>query len=753
MKRGTQGRILLLLLIVLAIAAFFAFDLGAYLTLANLKARQAELSGYVDANPLAAVAAFFLLYVAVTALSLPGAAILTLAAGAIFGLWEGTLIASFASTLGASLAFLSSRYLLRDWVKARFGGRIEAIDRGIERDGAFYLLTLRLIPAFPFFLVNLAMGVTAMRPITFALISQAGMLLGTIVYVNAGTQLAGIESTSGIFSPALIGSFVLLGLFPLLAKALVGWFRRRRVYRGWRRPRRFDRNLIVIGAGAGGLVTALIGATVRAKVTLIEKGEMGGDCLNTGCVPSKALIRSARSAHEIRTAAAYGVAPAEPEVRFAEVIERIHRIIAEIAPADSVERYTGLGVDVRKGHARLVDPWTVEIDGGDRLTARAIVIAAGGEPAVPPIPGLAESGFLTSDTMWERLRGRETLPERIAIVGGGPIGTEMAQAFARLGASVTQVEHGPRLLPKEDEEVSALVEAILREEGVEVLTGHEAVRVEGKTLVVRKALPLAGGGLGGGAAGEKPRPLSSLTPPLPLPPLGRGKEGDGEGFRAIPFDEIIVAVGRKARLSGYGLEALGIETGRTIAVNERLETLYPNIYAVGDVAGPYQFTHFAAHQAWFAAVNGLFGQLKSFRADYRILPWVTFTDPEVAHVGHNELSADEAGIAYEVVRYDLSHLDRALAEGANRGFVKLLVQPGKDRLLGATIVAANAGELIAELVLAMKHGLGLNKLLGTIHAYPTLAEANKYAAGEWKKAHKPERLLAWLERYHEWRRR
>ncbi len=712
MKRGNQGRILLLLLIVPAIAAFFVFDLGAYLTLANLKARQAGLSAFVEANPVAAAAAFFLLYVAVTALSLPGAAILTLAAGAIFGLWEGTLIASFASTIGASLAFLSSRYLLRDWVKARFGDRIAAIDRGIARDGAFYLLTLRLIPAFPFFLINLAMGLTAMRLLTFALVSQAGMLLGTLVFVNAGTQLAAIESTRDILSPALLGSFVLLGLFPLLAKALVGGWKRRLVYRRWRRPRRFDRNLIVIGAGAGGLVTALIGATVRAKVTLIEKGEMGGDCLNTGCVPSKALIRSARAAHEIRTAADYGVAPAEPGVRFEAVIERIHRIIAEIAPADSVERYTGLGVDVRKGHAKLVDPWTVEIDGGERLTARAIVIAAGGEPAAPPIPGLAESGFLTSDTMWEKLRGRESVPARIAIVGGGPIGTELAQAFARLGAKVTQVEHGPRLLPKEDEEVSALVEAALREEGVDVRTGHDAVRVEGKMLVVRS----------------------------------------GAEDHMIPFDEIIVAVGREARLAGYGLEALGIETGRTIAVNEWLETAYPNIYAVGDVAGPYQFTHFAAHQAWFAAVNGLFGQLKRFRVDYRVLPWVTFTDPEVAHVGHNELSARAAGIAYEVVRYDLSHLDRALAEGAKRGFVKLLVVPGKDRLLGATIVAANGGELLAELVLAMKHGLGLNKLLGTIHAYPTLAEANKYAAGEWKKAHKPERLLGWLERYHAWRR-
>ncbi|HYE28860.1 MAG TPA: FAD-dependent oxidoreductase, partial [Allosphingosinicella sp.] len=691
-ERSKKGRSLLLLAIAAAIAAFFLLDLDSSLTLANLKARQAELAGFVDRRPVLAIAAFFLLYVAVTALSLPGAAIMTLAAGAIFGLWRGTLIVSFASTIGASLAFLSSRYLLRDWVKARFGGRIAAIDRGIEKDGAFYLLTLRLIPAFPFFLINLAMGLTAMRLLTFALVSQVGMLPGTIVYVNAGTQLAGIESTRDILSPALIGSFVLLGLFPLAAKALVGWWRRRRVYRGWRRPRRFDRNLIVIGAGAGGLVTAYIAATVKAKVTLIEKGEMGGDCLNTGCVPSKALIRSARAAREIRAADAYGLAVAEPEVRFAEVIERIHRIIAEIAPADSVERYTELGVDVRRGHARLVDPWTVEIDGGERLTARAIVIAAGGEPAVPPLPGLADCGYLTSDTMWNRLRGRHSVPARIAIIGGGPIGTELAQAFARLGSRVTQVEHGPRLLPKEDEDVSALVEATLREEGVDVRTGHEAVRVEYKALIVR-------------AGGEE---------------------------RPIPFDEIIVAVGRKARLDGYGLEALGIETGRTITVNDWLETRFPNIYAVGDVAGPYQFTHFAAHQAWFAAVNALFGSLRRFRADYSVIPRVTFTDPEVAIVGHTEASAAEAGVAYETVRYDLSHLDRAVAEGTNRGFVKVLVEPGKDRILGATIVATQAGEMLAELVLAMRHGLGLNEILGTIHAYPTMAEANKYAAGEWK---------------------
>lgn len=708
--KGSSGKILLLLVVAAAIAAFFLFDLDRYLTLDMLKARQADLAALLRERPWFAIAGFFLIYVAATALSLPGAAILTLAAGAIFGLWAGTAIVSVASTLGACLAFLSSRYLLRDWVAARFGKRIAAIDRGIRRDGAFYLLSLRLIPVFPFFLVNLAMGLTAMRLAPYALASWIGMLPGTIVYVNAGTQIARIETTSDILSPALIGSFVLLGLFPLLAKFVVSRLRRRRIYKGWRRPKRFDRNLIVIGAGAGGLVTSYIAGTVRAKVTLIEANRMGGDCLNTGCVPSKALIRSARLAHEIRNADFYGLEAREPAVDFPAVMQRIRTIIAAIAPADSIERYTALGVDVRMGYACIFDPWTVEIDGAERLTARAIVIATGGEPAIPDIPGLAASGYLTSDTMWEAFAHLETMPERVAILGGGPIGVEIAQALARLGAQVTLVQKGARILPKEDEEVAAFVAETLAEEGVDIRTDFDVSEVRDRMLVA-----------------------------------------SSEGT-SIPFDALIVAVGRKARLTGYGLEELGIETDRNIATNDYLETLYSNIFAAGDVAGPYQFTHFAAHQAWYAAVNALFGGVRKFRTDYSVLPWVTYTDPEVAHVGHNEISAREAGLAYEVVRYDLGHLDRALTEGANRGFVKLLVAPGKDRILGATIVAANAGELLAEYVLAMKHGIGLNKILGTIHAYPTMAESAKYAAGEWKKAHKPERLLRWAELYHRWRR-
>jgi len=711
LKGSAAGKIGLLLLLVGAVAAFFLFDLGQYLTLANLKARQGDLAALVEQRPLLMLGGFFLLYVAVTALSLPGAAIMTLAAGAIFGLWQGVLIVSFASAIGASLAFLSSRYLLRGWVSSKFGGRVKAIDRGIEKDGAFYLLTLRLIPAFPFFLINLAMGLTAMRLPAFYIVSQIGMLPGTIVYVNAGTQLAAIESTGDILSPALIGSFVLLGLFPLIAKFVIGRIKRRRIYKGYKRPRRYDRNLIVIGAGAGGLVSAYIAATVRAKVTLIEAHRMGGDCLNTGCVPSKSLIRSARLVHEMRTADRFGLAAQEPAFSFAAVMARLREVIRVIEPADSVERYRELGVDVRSGHARIVDPWTVEV-GGERLTARSIVIAAGAEPLIPPIPGLEQSGYLTSDTMWDALGHREAVPGRLVVIGGGPIGVEMAQAFRRLGSEVTIVQGGEHILAKEDEEVSDFLATRLRAEGVEILTGHKAVRCEGKALVV---------------------------------------EGEG-GERPLPFDELLVAVGRKPRLSGYGLEELGIDISGRLERNEFLQLRYPNIYAVGDVASDYQLTHAAAHEAWFAAVNALFGSVKRFHADYRVLPWTTFTDPEVAHVGHNEASAREEGVEYEVVRYPLGHLDRAVTEGANEGFVKLLVQPGKDRILGATIVASQAGEMLAEYVLAMKHNIGLNKILGTVHAYPTMSEANKYAAGEWKKARKPERMLAWAERWHGWRR-
>jgi len=708
----TQRKVLFALLGI-AIVAFFAFDLGRFFSLTFLKQQQAALDAFYADNPLAMLGGFFVLYVGVTALSLPGAAILTLAAGALFGLVTGLVLASFASSIGATLAFLVSRYLLRDTVQSRFGQKLATFNDNIERDGAFYLFTVRLVPVFPFFLVNLVMGLTRLKTVTFYWVSQLGMLLGTAVFVNAGTQLAEIDSLSGIVSPGLLFSFALLGIFPLIARKIVDMIKARKVYQGHDKPASFDRDIVVLGAGSGGLVSAYIGAAVKAKVSLIEKGAMGGDCLNTGCVPSKALIRTGKLMHDIAESATYGVAKAHGELDFAKTMQRVHDIIATIEPHDSPERYRNLGVDVIQGEGRITGPWTVEVN-GRTLSTRNIVIATGGSPFVPPIPGLDSVAYRTSENLWEMTE----LPERLVVLGGGPIGSELTQAFSRLGSQVTQVERGPRIMSREDPDIADIVQQRFAEEGVTVMTGTNAVAVQ--------------------RDGEQPVLVC---------------ERDGQTLR-VPFDEIIVAVGRRANTQGFGLEELGVSLadGGTVRVNDFLQTDFPNIYAVGDVAGPYQFTHVAAHQAWFAAVNSLFGVLKKFRADYRVIPWATFTDPEVARVGLNETEAREQGIAYELTTYPIDDLDRAIADSAAYGMVKVLTVPGKDRILGVTIAGASAGDLIAEYVLAMKHKIGLNKILGTIHIYPTLAESNKYVAGNWKRAHQPEKLLAWVEKFHTWRR-
>ncbi|MFZ2653119.1 MAG: FAD-dependent oxidoreductase [Burkholderiaceae bacterium] len=713
----SRNKLILVAGVVALVATFFAFDLGHFLSLEYLKQRQADFSALYAQRPLLVIGAYALIYIVVFALALPVGAVMTLAGGALFGIWIGVLVVSFASSIGAALALLASRYVLADSVRARFGNRLREVDKGVDKDGAFYLFTLRLIPAIPPAAINLLFGLTKMRTWTFYWVSQLGMLAGTIVYVNAGTQLGKLESLRGILSPGLIASFVLLGVFPLLAKRIVDTVQSRKVYARWaaQKPKTFDRNLIVIGAGAAGLVTSYIAAAVKAKVTLIESHKMGGDCLNYGCVPSKALIKSATLVHQMKHSQRYGIARADSTFSFADVMERVARIVREVEPHDSVERYTSLGVDVVQGYAKLVNPWTVQIDlgGGSfrTLTAKSIVIATGAMPFVPPLPGLAEVGYLTSDTLW----GLRELPARLVVLGGGPIGCELAQCFVRLGSQVTQVEMLPRIMIREDEEVSAFAREALERDGVRVLTGHKALRCE--LDGARKFIVLE-------SAGQTQR---------------------------VEFDVLLCAVGRVARLKSYGLEELGIATVRTIETNEYLETNYPNILAAGDVAGPYQFTHTASHQAWYASVNALFGTFKKFKCDYSVIPWTTFIDPEVARVGLNEQEAKEKGIAYEVTRYGIDDLDRAIADSAAHGFVKVLTVPGKDTILGVTIVGVHAGDLLAEYVLAMKHGLGLNKILGTIHTYPTLAEANKYAAGQWKRNHQPHRVLQWLRRFHAWR--
>jgi dihydrolipoamide dehydrogenase len=715
-----KSRIAIIALIAAAIVAFFAFDLGRFLTLDYFKARQATLAAYVAANPWQSALAFFAVYVAVAALSLPGAAILTLVAGAIFGFSKGLLIVSFASSIGATLAFLSSRFLLRDWVQSKFGERLKPINEGVAKDGPFYLFALRLVPLFPFFVVNLVMGLTPIKTWPFYWVSQIGMLAGTAVFVNAGTQLAQITSLKGILSPAILGSFALLGIFPIIAKKVLDWLKGRKVYAKWShlKPKSFDNNIVVIGAGSAGLVTSYIAAAVKAKVTLVEKHEMGGDCLNTGCVPSKALIKTSRLLSQMKRAKEFGLQSASAEWNFAEVMERVQRVIREIEPHDSVERYTGLGVDVVQGTAKITSPWHVEVtlnDGSKKtLTTKNIVVATGASPFVPPIPGLKEAGYLTSDNVWNL---RE-LPKRLVVLGGGPIGSELTQCFARLGSHVSQIEMMPRILIREDPEVSEIVSKRFKEEGVAVMTNHKA-----KQVVVE--------------SGEKILIC----------------EHNGQDVR-VPFDQILVAVGRSARVTGFGLEDLGItlRPNKTIESNEYLQTIFPNIYVAGDVAGPYQFTHTAAHQAWFAAVNALFGRFKKFKADYRVIPWATFTDPEVARVGLSESEAKEKNVPHQVTVYGIDDLDRAIADGEAHGFVKVITPPGKDTILGATIVGDHAGDILVEFVTAMKYNLGLNKILGTIHTYPTLGEANKYAAGVWKKANQPTKLLEYVRKFHAWER-
>ncbi len=708
-----RKQIAVLVAIGAAIALWVSFDLGSYLRFEEIKARMGDFRAYYAEHPWSTGAIYFVLYVVVTGLSLPGAAVMTLAGGALFGFWYGLLLVSFASSVGATLACFVSRVLLRDWVQNRFKRQFRSVNAGFERDGAFYLFGLRLVPIFPFFVINLVMGVLPISLWRFYWVSQVGMLAGTAVYVNAGTQLGQLEGLGGILSLDLLLSFALLAVFPLMARWLLGAIKSRKALARFEKPRQFDDNMLVIGAGSAGLVAALIAATVRARVSLVERHKMGGDCLNTGCVPSKALIRSGRIAEYLRRAPEFGLAAVEARVDFPAVMERVQSVIAKIEPHDSVERFTSLGVNCISGEAKLVSPWEVEID-GQRRSARNIVIASGARPFVPPVPGLDEQDYLTSDSLWD-LRD---LPGRLLVMGAGPIGCELAQAFSRLGSQVTLVDMAPQIMPREDAEVAAHVTEVFRGSGIQVLTGHRAVgfrRQEGRNLAEFDC--------------------------------------DGE-TRTLEFDRVLVAVGRKANSEGLGLEALGIETNPngTLVVDDYLRTSVPTVLACGDIVGPYQFTHMASHQAWYTAVNSLFGFARKFRVDYSVVPWTTFTDPEVARVGLNELEAKERDIEYEVTRYDIDDLDRAIADSEAHGFIKVLTEPGKDRILGVTIVGYHAAELLAEYVLAMKHGIGLNKILGTIHVYPTLSESNKFVAGEWRKARKPEGLLNWVEKLHSWRR-
>lgn len=703
----------LLSLFLIVLVCFFIFDLGAYLQLSFFQEQRELLLSYKDNNFVLLSLLYFFLYILITAFSLPAAALVTLVGGAIFGFWWALFLVSFASSIGASLAFLMARTILRDWVQNKFGDKLKPINDGIEKDGIFYLFTLRLIPVFPFFLVNMLMALTPIRLRDFYWVSQLGMLVGTGIYVEVGAQLGMAESIPAVLSAGLIRVLVILALFPWLAKWFVAFMRKKKIYKPFHRPHKFDANLVVIGAGSAGLVTAYIAALVKAKVILIEKNLMGGDCLNTGCVPSKALIRSAGVNHLFNRAGSFGIKAAGHEVDFPAAMQRVRQVINKIAPHDSIERYTKLGVECIQGEARILSPYQIEV--GDRqISTRNIVLATGARPFVPAIQGLSDVDYVTSDTVWNL----QDLPSRFLVIGGGPIGCELAQTFARLGSKVIQVDAGTKPLAREDEDVSRFILQNFQQEGITFLAEHQVLRFqkqEGENQVILKH--------------------------------------NDEEF-TITFDVVLLATGRKANIEGFGLEELGVEISKqgTVKVNEYLQTNFPNIYACGDVAGPYQFTHMAAHQAWYTSINSLLSGFKKFKVDYAIVPWATFTDPEVARVGLNEKEAEAKGVKYEVTRYDLDDLDRAIADSEDRGFIKIITQADKDKILGVTIVGHHASDLIAEYVLAMKNGLGLKKILSTIHIYPTLSESNKYVAGEWSKAHAPVWLYPWLEKFHRWRR-
>jgi len=708
-------KVVLLVIFLSLITLFFVLDLQQIFNLEYFQTQRDDILAYKAENFWLSSLLYFVLYIIVAALSLPAAAILTIAGGAVFGLVWGLLMVSFASTIGATLAFLLSRTLLRDWVQARFGRYLKPINDGIERDGAFYLFTLRLIPAFPFFLVNVLMALTPISTLSFYVVSQLGMLFGTALYVNVGAELGMATSLPDIFNIGVIRAVVVLAIFPWLAKIMLRVLRNRKVLSPWKKnkPRHFDTNMVVIGAGSAGLVTAYIAALVKARVTLIEKHQMGGDCLNTGCVPSKALIRSASVNHLIKRASEFGLEDASARVNFSAVMKRIRQVIKTIEPHDSVTRYSELGVDCVQGEATITSPWTVQV-GEQQISTRHIVIATGARPWVPPIPGLEKMDYLTSDSIWTL----DTLPDRLLVMGGGPIGCELAQAFSRLGSKVTIVNRSDRILPREDVDVSEYISQRFKAEGIEIITSRE---VEGFTQAEGNRIAITSG---------------------------------AEGELHIPFDQLLVAVGRNANTEHFGLETLDValNPNGTVKVNEYLQTNYPNIFACGDVAGPYQFTHMASFQAWFAAVNSLFGTFKKFRIHYNVVPWATFIDPEVARVGLNELEADEKGIKVEVTRYGIDDLDRAIADSEAMGYVKVLTVPGKDKILGATIVGYHASELINEFILAMTHGLGLKKIMASIHIYPTLSESGKFAAGQWRKKNAPQWIMPYLEKFHRWRR-
>lgn len=711
-KNPIKKPAILLISIIVLFIIFRIFDITRFLNLTYMQSQLSIWNYQLQEQKLLFTLTFFIIYIVVTTLSIPGAALLTLLAGTLFGIVEGVIIVSFASTIGATLSFLISKYFLKDYVEQKFRKQFIKINEGIVKEGPFYLFALRLVPVFPFFVINLVMGLTRIPTLYYMFVSQIGMLPGTIVYVNAGQALSKIKSTSGILSPSILSAFALLAMLPFISKKTLHFARNKKVYKSFHKPKSFDANLIVIGAGSGGLTSAYIAATLKANVILIEKHKMGGDCLNTGCVPSKTLINLSKHAQLHKELHDTGVKYISPHITFSKVMNTVHKKIAEVAPHDSIERYQSLGVTCIEGEAKIISPWEVKVN--DTIyTTKSIIIASGGSPIIPDIPGIVPSFTLTSDTVWNIT----SLPRSLVVVGGGPIGCELALAFAKLGSKVTLIHKHSHLLNKEDNYVGDTALEILQQSGVQVYLNYEIIKFTKKSGAQTMHITEK--------ANKKAKPIN------------------------ITFSKVLFATGRKANLDNLCDDTISITLNEKnyIQTNAHLQTNIPNIFAVGDVVGHYQFTHIASHMAWYATVNALLGFIKMFKVNYSVVPAVTFLSPEIARVGITEKEAEDQNIDFEVTTYHMKESDRAIAEGKTSGYIKVITEKNKDKILGAVVIAERAGEMLAQFILAMKHNLGLKKILGTTIPYPTYAEASKATAGLWTQKHAPEKLLSFLKKF------
>ena len=704
-------RIIIFLIIIASIifAAVF-FDIGSYLSFSELKARQAELQALVSQRPITSALLYFVVYVLATAVSIPGAAILTLAGGALFGLLKGTILVSFASTIGALLAYLVARYFLHDYVQNKFADRLKIINTKVKQEGAYYLLFLRLVPVFPFFLINLVMALTPIRAWTFYWVSQLGMFPATLIYVNAGTEIAKISSTGDIASPSLLIALALLGLLPFITKYTMSFISNRRIYKRFSKPSHFQYNNIVLGGGSAGLVAAYTTRTLQGKVALVERHKMGGDCLNTGCVPSKAILRSAKYIADLKQHAQYGLRQLSYDFKFEDISQRVNNIIDTIEPKDSVKRYSELGVDCEQGDATVISPWEVKVN-GKTLSAKNIIIATGATPAIPNISHIDKVPYYTTDTIWSL----SELPEKLLIIGAGPIGCELGQAFARLGSNVTIVLRRSIILPNEDEDAARELQKSLLKDNITLMTEFNTdkfVNENGHYTLT----------------GVKDNVTVNIS-----------------------FTHLLVATGRKANLDGLDVLKLDIDERGRVTTNETLQTKYPNVFACGDVTSPMQYTHTASHQAWYAAFNALFHPLKKFKCSLDNIPRAVFTDPEIASLGLTEKQAVSQGVDYQITNFPMDDIDRAITDNVTTGFIKVITSRNSDKILGVCIVGAHASELIAEFVLAKTNGLGLNSILKTVHIYPTKSEINRMVAGKWRRSKLTARTMGLLEKYQHWR--